>query len=100
HIPIGQISTRFEDLDRGATFVVVCQIGQRSALVADFLNERGFVTHNLDGGLHSWTAAGLPLVSTEGQGELVDGFARNLTGKRITPESLGPVGNRTPTRAE
>ncbi|MFN2388674.1 MAG: rhodanese-like domain-containing protein, partial [Actinomycetota bacterium] len=47
HIPIGQISTRFEDLDRGATFVVVCQIGQRSALVADFLNERGFVTHNL-----------------------------------------------------
>ena len=62
HIPMGEVASRIDELDEDSPIVVVCHVGQRSALVADWLNERGFEAHNLEGGLAAWQAARLPLV--------------------------------------
>jgi rhodanese-related sulfurtransferase len=79
HIPIGQIRQRFEEIAADRRVVVVCQVGQRSALVADFLASNGFDAHNLEGGLERWSAEGFPL---EGGG-LIDGWARDIEGRRL-----------------
>jgi rhodanese-related sulfurtransferase len=88
HIPIGQIQRRFEELNREQPIVVVCQVGQRSALVADFLRAQGYDAHNLEGGLQEWAAQGLPLSSADEEGDLGDGWARDIEGRRLggTPE--------------
>jgi rhodanese-related sulfurtransferase len=83
HIPIGQIQRRFEELDRTQPVIVVCQVGQRSALVADFLAGQGYDAHNLEGGLQEWAARGHPLVSEDQGGGLVDGWARDIDGRRL-----------------
>jgi rhodanese-related sulfurtransferase len=83
HIPIGQIQRRFGELSRDHPIVVVCQVGQRSALVADFLTAQGFDAHNLEGGLQQWAAEGLSLTSAEQQGGVVDGWARYLGGRHL-----------------
>lgn len=83
HIPIGQIQSRYDELDADRDIIVVCQVGQRSELVANWLIANGYRAHNLTGGLTSWTAAGLPLESTESRGAVVDGWARDLEGRRL-----------------
>jgi rhodanese-related sulfurtransferase len=85
HIPIGDIQTRWQELLGQETVIVVCQIGQRSGLVTDFLRERGLDAHNLEGGLEAWARAGLALTSGSGAGLVVDGFARDLSGRKIHP---------------
>lgn len=102
NIPIGQIIQRREELDRETVTLVVCQIGQRSGLVADFLSEHGFAAHNLVGGLEVWVTSGLPLVSEGKPGKVVDGYARNLFGDLITtdpgayPETKGTSPTKCP----
>lgn len=83
HIPIGEIQRRYEELDPARRIVVVCQVGQRSALVADFLGSLGYDAHNLDGGLTAWARDGLPLEAAADAGELIDGWARGLDGRRL-----------------
>ena len=83
HIPIGQIQGRYQEVDSERTVVVVCQVGQRSALVADFLRANGYDAHNLEGGLESWLAAGMELQTSEAEGTVVDGWARDLEGRRL-----------------
>ncbi len=84
HVPIGEVAARLEDLKRDVPIVVVCQVGQRSALVADLLERHGREAHNLDGGLQAWVEEGLPLVSSEGSpGRVIDGWARDISGRRI-----------------
>ena len=41
--------------------LVVCASGGRSYRVAQYLALQGFEVANLDGGLHAWADAGLPL---------------------------------------
>ena len=65
HVPIGQIGARWEELPRDGRLVVVCQVGQRSALVADFLRRQGLDAHNLEGGLEQWAAEGFDLSPAE-----------------------------------
>ena len=86
HIPIGQITFRVAELDRRDEIVVVCQVGQRSALVTDWLNQQGYNAQNLEGGLAAWSAEGLPLVSDAADGTLIDGRALGLTGEPLKPE--------------
>jgi rhodanese-related sulfurtransferase len=88
HIPIGQIQERFQELERDQPIVVVCQVGQRSALVAEFLAAQGYDAHNLDGGLQRWASEGLPLTTDDEGGSVIDGWARDLHGRRLdgTPE--------------
>ena len=76
HIPIRQVSERLNEIPKAERIVVVCQIGQRSDLVAEFLRQRGYDAHNLEGGLEAWRALELPL--TGEQGTLVDGWAQPL----------------------
>lgn len=96
HIPIGEIRARWSELPRERSIVVVCQIGQRSALVADFLEQEGLDARNLKGGLTMWTAEGLPLTTGSSTGEVVDGYARDIDGNRLSahpsknPDPRGP----------
>jgi rhodanese-related sulfurtransferase len=79
HIPLRMLPSHFETLDQDRPIIVACQIGQRSALAADFLRERGFDAHNLEGGMTLWASKGLPFVSNLGdQGDVVDGWAQTL----------------------
>lgn len=61
HIPMEQIPSRLDELDRTRPIAVICRSGNRSAYVADYLNRVGFDAHNVDGGLLSWARAGLPV---------------------------------------
>jgi rhodanese-related sulfurtransferase len=84
NVPIGEIAARVGELDADATTVVVCQVGQRSALVSAFLADAGLDAHNLEGGLEAWVARGLPLVAPNlDRGTVVDGWARDLSGRRL-----------------
>ena len=77
HVPIRQLRERLDSVPNDKPVVAICQIGQRSALAAEFLNQNGFEAHNLEGGIEAWTAEGLPLVSTTGDsGQVVDGWAQ------------------------
>lgn len=62
HIPMGQMEDRWEEVPREGRVVVVCHLGQRSALVANFLRQQGVDAHNLEGGLDAWAADGFDLV--------------------------------------
>ena len=55
HIPMGDIPSRSIDLDPEARIVVMCHLGQRSAMVAQFLRQRDFErVQNLRGGIDAW----------------------------------------------
>ncbi len=61
-IPMGDVPARAAELDEEARIVVFCRHGQRSAMAAQFLLERGFErVHSLCGGITAWTdGGGLP----------------------------------------
>lgn len=86
HIPIGQITTRVNELDPAQDMVVVCQVGQRSALVTEWLNANGYRARNLDGGLAAWSAQGLPLTAGVQEGTIIDGWTRHESGESLGPE--------------
>ena len=55
HIPMGQVPDRLAELGREAPIVVMCHHGSRSATVAGFLQQNGFVeVLNLAGGIDAW----------------------------------------------
>lgn len=60
HVPMDQV---VEELGGHADhpLLVVCASGGRSARVAQYLALQGLEAANLDGGLHAWEAAGLPV---------------------------------------
>ncbi len=60
-IPMTQIPDRWEELAGEDRVVVVCHLGQRSAVVVDFLRNRGIEAQNLEGGLDEWARHGLEL---------------------------------------
>jgi rhodanese-related sulfurtransferase len=90
HIPIGEISARWRELAPDDVVVVVCQVGQRSGLVTEFLRTEGLAAHNLEGGLEGWLRAGLPLTSGVRPARVVDGYARDLSGRRISSPDPPP----------
>ncbi len=57
HIPMGEITSRFSELDPDAAIVCMCHHGMRSASVAGFLEQNDFTNvHNLTGGIDRWAA--------------------------------------------
>lgn len=55
HIPIEEIEFRAEELNAEDEIVVYCHVGQRSAIVAEYLTQLGFTNaRNLVGGLDNW----------------------------------------------
>ncbi len=56
HIPLAEISQRLDELPKDCTVVVYCHSGARSAMVAGFLDSRGFSrVLNLAGGIDAWS---------------------------------------------
>ena len=55
HIPMGQVADRLGELDRSRETVVLCRSGRRSLEVAKFLQQNGFKSVNLAGGILAWS---------------------------------------------
>ena len=60
NIPMSEISSRVGELDGNEDIYVICQLGGRSAKVAEFLEEQNFPVINVEGGTGAWIKAGLP----------------------------------------
>jgi rhodanese-related sulfurtransferase len=64
HIPLGQLNTRLNELDKfkGKPVLVTCRSGQRSARACGMLKKAGFETvYNQAGGIIAWERANLPV---------------------------------------
>lgn len=65
HIPVEDIPSRTVELDDETPIVVICHLGQRSAMVTDFLRERDFENVvNLRGGIDAWAREADPSAGT------------------------------------
>jgi len=63
-VPLGELSSRLNELPKDRPIVVVCRSGNRSAQGRDILLNAGFenVT-SMGGGMNQWRAAGYPVES-------------------------------------
>ena len=66
HIPLGDLPYRLKELESGATFLVMCRSGMRSAEATVALTGAGFDAHNIVGGMKAWVAAGEPIEPESG----------------------------------
>jgi len=66
HIRLAEVPERMGDLPAGSEVVVICRSGVRSDRAAAFLRANGFEAANLAGGMRAWAAAGLDVVTDEG----------------------------------
>ncbi|OXS59318.1 sulfurtransferase [Cohnella sp. CIP 111063] len=55
HLPLVSIMSRRGELDRSASYIVVCRSGNRSGLACELLEELGFHAINMSGGMSGWT---------------------------------------------
>ena len=62
-LPMSEITTRLDELDRDRPLYVICAVGQRSLAVADFLVRSGFEAYSVAGGTYAWMRAGRPVES-------------------------------------
>jgi adenylyltransferase/sulfurtransferase len=54
-IPLQELPSRLDELDREREIVVYCHVGVRSAMAVDFLRGKGFTAaRNLEGGINAW----------------------------------------------
>jgi rhodanese-related sulfurtransferase len=61
-IPLAELSTRMNELDRSKTLLMLCRSGNRSGVAAQQLASHGFTVRNIDGGMLAWAAHNLPVV--------------------------------------
>lgn len=55
NLPMGQIVTRLDELDKDSQYIVICHHGVRSLQVAMYLSRNGFTNIiNLQGGVDAW----------------------------------------------
>lgn len=76
-LPISRFALGFRQLPQDRPILVLCKVGGRSSMAADFLLQQGWpdVT-NIAGGITAWSSAGLPTTSgpvAPGEGELPGG---------------------------
>lgn len=63
HIPMREVPSRVEELERDREVVAICHHGGRSLQVAMFLEKNGFArVHNLQGGVDAWSRTVDPAV--------------------------------------
>ncbi len=55
HIPMGEVAARIGELDPSKETVVLCRSGRRSLEVAKYLQQNGFRSVNLAGGILAWS---------------------------------------------
>ncbi len=61
HVPMTQLAARLDDLPDGDPVYVICRSGGRSRRATAYLNQQGWDTVNVAGGMGSWARAGRPL---------------------------------------
>ena len=66
HIPLGQVPGRLAEVPADATVVVICRVGGRSNQAATWLRANGVDAVNLAGGMQAWAAAGLDVITDDG----------------------------------
>jgi rhodanese-related sulfurtransferase len=66
-IPMNHIVDRQGELPTNREIVVICKVGGRSGRVAEALVAAGYDAANVAGGAEAWQAAGLPIVTSDGQ---------------------------------
>ena len=54
HIPLGEVEERANELDAGQEYFLVCRAGRRSEMACGILEEKGFQTVNVEGGMTDW----------------------------------------------
>lgn len=55
-IPLGQLDSRYQEIDPDQQAVIVCRSGGRSSVACDFLARAGYQNiHNLMGGMNAWS---------------------------------------------
>ncbi len=69
HVPLGSLAAWEVANDR--LVIVVCRSGARSAKAASLLRAGGMDVRNLSGGMHAWSAAGLPVWRDDGSSGVV-----------------------------
>jgi rhodanese-related sulfurtransferase len=62
NIPLNDLTARLTDVP-GTTVHVLCDSGKRSSQAARMLNERGYSTVNIAGGITEWYRNGHPVTS-------------------------------------
>ncbi len=63
-IPLKTLPDHVDDLDPDKTQVVICRVGQRSAMAVAFLRERDYEALNLTGGILGWAREVDPTMPT------------------------------------
>lgn len=54
HIPLGELTARFQELDKSKKHIIICRSGNRSGVATHFLNEQGYDAYNMVGGMIFW----------------------------------------------
>lgn len=67
HIPMGEVPSRLEEIDRDAQLYVICHAGGRSLQVAQYLQRNGFRVVNVSGGMAAWVGAGRSVIADDGR---------------------------------
>jgi rhodanese-related sulfurtransferase len=66
HIPLGELAARAVEVPNDRDVYIICRSGARSAQAVIGLNDAGWRTANVSGGMHAWQAAGRPMVTESG----------------------------------
>jgi thioredoxin 1 len=61
HIPMSTIPVRMNELSKEDPIWLICQSGNRSGQVADYLTQQGYLAINVEGGTVAWLANGFPI---------------------------------------
>ena len=62
NIPMGQLKTKMDTLDKSKNILVYCKSGTRSDRIADILSKNDFQkVSSLKGGFNTWLKADLPI---------------------------------------
>jgi len=65
--PLDQLNELCTELPLNTAVIVICNHGIRSAQAVELLQQKGFTeVYNLDGGMHAWIEAGLPVAGGGG----------------------------------
>ena len=64
HIPLGDLKSRMDELERHRDLIAVCGSGYRSSIAASLLQANGFTRiSSMDGGMTAWNQRKLPLTT-------------------------------------
>ena len=67
-IPMAQLSSRLEEIERQEPVYVVCASGNRSAAMTDLLRNAGFDAYSVVGGTRAWADSGRTVVEGRERG--------------------------------